>query len=175
LDSPKWPALRDLFLDATIGDVDPGLVRQPFAETGGQEALGHGGADAEDVALPEGARGVFDPMGDVALGMAGRVRAPLPEGGEVVGGIFPSDGQGGVEHRAHVAWIQEEAIAFLPERILRIVDQVLGVQEMCEVGAPHGAAWMTTVGVLRHSRRQPANVVSALPEKPLVLVHRNPK
>ena len=82
--------------------------------------------------------------------MACRGAAPLTELLELLHIVFPYERELGVEHRGHVARIEEKAVAGVPERIGGIIYEILAEEHVDEVGSTHGAAGMARFGSLNH-------------------------
>ena len=152
-------ALGDFFLDAAVGDEGVVGVGHPVAEAGLEEFVGDCGAHGENVALAEGAGGVFDAPLDVEFGVAGGGAVPLAEVGEFVGGEEAVEAQGGVEHGGHVAGVQKEAVAFEPAGVGGVEGEVFGVEEVDEFGAAHGTSGMAGFGLFHHGGGEDADLV----------------
>ena len=151
--------LRDLFLNAAVRDEGVCLVREPFAETGGEESLGYGAAHGHGVTLTEGTGCVLDTALGVQLGVAGRGRAPLAELRELVGAIVAEERQHAVEHGRHVAGVEEETVASYPAAVVGIGHEELRVKYVDEVCASHGTAGMSRLGFFNHCGGESADVV----------------
>ena len=134
VDEPPEPELagqrrrlgRDALHEVAVGDdrVDA-VVHDLGAVALAQEALGDRHADAVGEALAERAGGDLDAgrhVDAVALGMAGRERAPLAELLQLVQAqVVAAEVQRGVEQHRAVAGAEDEPVAVGPVRVLRVV------------------------------------------------------
>ena len=152
-------ALRDLLLHGAVRDVGVGLVRHPLAEARRHEPLDDRGAERHRVALAQRARGVLHAAQHVDLGVSRRHAAPLAQRLQVVDRVVAGHGQHGIEHRRHVARVEEEAVAVGVVHAPRIVAQVFGVEHRHEVGAAHRTAGVARFRLFDHCGRQDADVV----------------
>ena len=154
-------ALGDLLLHAAVGDVgvDGLLGEGRVAGVGGQELGGDGGAYGVGVALAERAAGILNATRRVELGVTRGRGAPLAQVGQFVEAVLADEAELAVEHRSHVARIQEEPVAAGPGGVLGIVVQILAVKHIDEVGAAHGAARMSGFGLFDCRCRKDADVV----------------
>ena len=152
-------ALRNLFLHPAVGDEGKRLVRHPFAEASAQEPLGNGGAYRAGVALAQRPGGVLDPAADIQLGVAGRGAAPLAEALQLLERVLPAQRQHRVEHRRHVARIQEEPVPDMPGRVRGIIAQELGVEDIDEIGPAHRPSRVAGFGLLDHGGGEDADIV----------------
>ena len=143
-------ALGDLLLYAAVGDVGVDGLTHYLTEASLEELGCDGCADGEGVTLAERTGGVLDAAHDVDLRVSWGGGAPLAELLELVHGEFAGEGEDGVEHGGHVARVEEEAVAALPTWVLGVVDEELAEEDVDEVGAAHGSAWVTRVGLLDH-------------------------
>ena len=72
-----------------------------------------------------------------------RCRAvPLAELSEFVHRELACESHGGIEHCAHMSRVEEETVASLPERILRIIHEVLRIEHVHKVSTAHSTARM---------------------------------
>ncbi len=152
-------ALRDLLLDAAVRNVGIGLVRHPLAEARRHEALGDRGAQRHGVTLAQRTRGVLHAAQHVRLGMTRRHAAPLAQRLEVVERVVSGQCQHRVEHRRHVARIEEQTVAEGVVHPPRIVAQEFRIEQSDEVGTAHRAARVARFRFLDHGRREDADVV----------------
>ena len=152
-------ALRNLLLHGAVRDVGIGLVRLPLAETGHHEALGDRCAQRHGVSLTQRAGGIFHTAQHVHFGVAGRTASPLAERFEIVHRVVARQRQCRVEHRRHVARIEEQAVAEGVAQVVGIVAQEFGVEHVDEIGAAHRAARMARFRLFDHRCRQHADVV----------------
>ena len=168
-------ALGDFLLHATVGDVGvDGFLREArVAGVGSQELGGDGGAHGVGVALAEGTGGVLDAARRVKLGVTGGRGAPLAQVGQLFEAVFADQAQLGVEHRGHVAGIQEETVAGGPGRVAGIVGQILAVEHVDEIGATHGTARVSGFGFFDCTGRQDADVVGCVIENADRVCHLN--
>ena len=152
-------ALRDLLLDTAVGDVNIGLVRHHLAKAGGQEALGDGCADAERMALPQRAGGIFNAPGDVQLRVARGRGLPLPEIFQVVQGVVAQERLYTVEHGRHMPGVEEETVAQRPGHILGVVVEEIRVEDVDEIRPAHRATGVARFCFFDHRRCQDADVI----------------
>ena len=151
--------LRNLLLDSTVRDIGIGFVGHPLAKARHQETFGNGGAQRHGMALSQRARGVLHAPQHIHFGMAGRHAPPLAQRLQVLGRIGAGQRQHRIEHRRHVAGIEEQPVT---ERIIHpvgIVTQELGVQYRDEISAPHCSARMPRLRFFDHGGRQDAHIV----------------
>ena len=113
-------ALGNLFLYASVGDIEKGFVFGNLPEAGRQKTFGNGASDAEGVPLPQRAGGVLHPSGDIPLRVAGGDTAPLPEIHQVFGAVMAEEMQDGIKHGRHVAGVLEKPVPKRPLRVLRV-------------------------------------------------------
>ena len=144
-------ALRNLLLHGAVRDVGIGLVRLPLAETGHHEALGDRCAQRHGVSLTQRAGGIFHAAQHVHFGVAGRAASPLAERFEIVHRVVARQRQCRVEHRRHVARIEEQTVAEGVAQVVGIVAQEFGVEHVDEIGAAHRAARMARFRLFRPS------------------------
>ena len=152
-------SLRDLFLHAPVRNEGKGLVRHPFAEAGAEEPFGNGGAHRAGVALAQRPGGVLHPAADIQFGVAGRGAAPLAEVLQLIERVVSAQRQHRVEHRRHVARIQEEPVPHVPGRVRGIVAQEFGVKDIDEIGPAHRPSRMPGLGLLDHGGGEDADIV----------------
>ena len=152
-------ALRNLILHGAVRDVGVGLVRHPLAEAGSHEPFRDGGAQRHGMTLSERAGSVLDTAREVCFRVTRRHAAPLTQRLKVFGRIVPGKRKRRIEHRRHVARIEEETITVGVRRIVRIVPQKFGIEHRHEVGAAHGAAGVSRFRLLDHGGRQNADIV----------------
>ena len=152
-------ALRNLLLHGAVRDVGVGLVRHPLAETRRHETLRDSGAQRHGVPLSERARGILHAPHHIHFGMARRNAAPLAQRLQIFGRIVPGQRQRRIEHRRHVARIEEETVAVGIGHVVGVVAQELRVEHRHEVGAPHGAPGMARFGFFDHGGRQNTDIV----------------
>ena len=152
-------ALRNLLLHGAVRDVGVGLVRHPLAEAGSHEAFSDGGAQRHGMTLSERAGSVLDTAREVCFRVTRRHAAPLAQRLQIFGRIVPGQRQRRIEHRRHVARIEEETISVGVRRIVRIVAQKFGIEHRHEVGAAHRAAGMARFRLLDHRGRQNSDIV----------------
>ena len=129
-------ALRNLFLNTAVGDERVGLVRHPVAEASYEKTLGDRRTQSHRMALPQRARGILNPAVEIDLGMTRRRAAPLPERRQLVHIEIAGQSQYGIEHRRHMAGIEEEAVAERIARVVGIVPQELGVENVTKSAPP---------------------------------------
>ena len=151
--------LRDLLLDGTVRNIGIGLVRHPLAEARGHETLRDGGAQSHSVPLPQRARGVLHAAQHVHLGVARRHAAPLAQRLQILGRIMPRQRQRRIEHRRHVARVEEEAVSVGISHIVGIVAQEFREEHRDEIGTAHSAAGVARLRLFDHCSRQDADVV----------------
>ena len=152
-------ALRDFLLDTAVRDEGVCLVREPLAKTCCKESLGNCAADGHGVALAQGTRCVLDTTLGMEFGVTRSGRPPLAELGELVGGIVAEQRKHAVEHRRHVARIEEEAVAGYPPSVVGIGHEELRIEHIDKVCASHGTAGMSRLGFLNHRGGESADVV----------------
>ena len=133
-------ALGYFLLDAAVGYEGVGLVGAYLAESGNEEAFGQRAAYGHGMPLAERSGGVLDAAFGVDFGMAGSHGAPLAELLEFGQGVAAGQGQNRIEHRRHMAGIEEKAVAGEPGRVVRVRYQKRGVENVDEVSAAHGAS-----------------------------------
>ena len=155
-------ALRNLFLNTAVGDERVGLVRHPVAEASYEKTLGDRRTQSHRMALPQRARGILDSAVEIDLGMTRRRAAPLPERRQLVHIEIAGQSQYGIEHRRHMAGIEEEAVAERIARVVGIVPQELGVENVHEIGSAHRSAGMARLGFLHHRRCENPDIVRSL-------------
>ncbi len=127
--------------------IDDGVVR--FVVASRQKTLGHGHADRVAGALTERAGGGFHPWGEKRFRVAGRARAPLAEGLDVIQGqIVPGQVEERVEQHGTVASGKHEAVAIRPLGVARIVREVLLPKYVGHGRGTHGQARVARVGFL---------------------------
>src|SRR5205085_12005559 len=114
-------------VDETINEFDAGLV-----ELRGEVRRAHAEADAVGEALSERPRGYLDAGRQNVFGVARSLRSPLPEVLQLFERqIVARQVQERVEKHRAVARRQEEAVAPLPFRILRVVTKEARPQDVC--------------------------------------------
>ncbi len=143
-------SLRDFLLYASVGDEGVGLMGYHIAETRLEETLTDCASDGHGVALPQRAGCVLDAPVRVEFWMARAAAAPLAQLLKLLDGEFPRKGQHRVEHRRHVARVEEETVAGDPLGIVRIGHKEPGIKHVDEVGTAHGAAGMARLCFLHH-------------------------
>jgi hypothetical protein len=123
-----------------------------------QEALGDRHADAVGEALAERPGGDLDAgrhVDAVALGVAGRQRAPLAEALDLVHRErVAREVQHAVEQHRAVAGTQQETIAVGPVRVRRVVIQNLRVEHVSRGRHAHGQARVPGVSLLHRIHGQ---------------------
>ena len=134
-------------------------MRLPLAEAGDHETLGDRSAQCHRMALTQRAGGVLHAAQHVDFGVAGRTTSPLAERFEIVHRIVARQRQHRIEHRRHVARIEEQPVAERVAQIVGIVAQEFGVKYVDEIGAAHRAARMAGFGLFDHRCRQHADIV----------------
>ena len=152
-------ALRNLLLHGAVRDVGIGLVRLPLAETGHHEALGDRCAQRHRMSLAQRTRRVFDTAGDVHLGVSRRRAAPLTESGQFVHFEITRQRQHRIQHRGHVARIEEKTVAERVTRVFGIVVQVFRIENVYEIGTAHCAAGMSRLRFLHHGGCEDTDVI----------------
>ena len=152
-------ALRDFLLDATVGNEGICLMSHGLSETGFEETLCDSTADSHCMALTQRTGGVFDTAFGVELGMAGSNGTPLAELLELVEGIVACESEHGIEHRRHVAGIEEETVAGEPGGIVGIGYEELREQNVHEISAAHGAAGMARFSFFDHRGSQNTDII----------------
>ena len=116
-------ALAYFFLNAAVGDESIRLVSPSLAKALHKEAFGYGTANGHYMTLSQRTAAVFHSFARVQLRVARCGGTPQTELLKLVDGIKSAHAQHRVEHRRHVARVQEEAVARYPQRIARIIDQ----------------------------------------------------
>ena len=152
-------ALRNLLFDGAVRNIGVGLVRHPLAETGGHEALRDGGAQRHGMSLTQRARGILHTAQHVHLRVARRHAAPLAQRLQVLRRIAARQRQRRIEHRRHVARIEEEAVAVGVSHIIGIVAQKFREEHRDEISSAHGAAGVSRLCLFDHRGRQDADVI----------------
>jgi len=169
--NPARP-LRNLLLHTAIRNKGKGFVGHPFAKPRAQKAFRNGGADRADMPLAQRPGGVLHAAAHLQLRMPGRGAAPLAEVLQLFQRVESAERQHGVEHRRHVARIQEKPVSHMPARIRGIITQELGVENIDEVGAAHRPARMTGFGFFHHGGGKNADIVSGPISKRIMHVVR---
>ena len=152
-------ALRNLLLDGAVRNIGIGLVRHPLAETGGHEAFRNGSSQRHGVALSQRSRRILHAAHHVHLRVPRRHAAPLAQRLQIFGRIVPGQRERRIEHRRHVARIEEETVAVGIRHIIGVVTQELGEEHRDEIRAAHGAAGMPRLGLLDHRGRKDADII----------------
>ena len=152
-------ALRNLLLDGAVRNIGIGLVRHPLAETGGHEAFRNGGSQRHGVALSQRSRRILHAAHHVHLRVPRRHAAPLAQRLQIFSRIVPGQRERRIEHRRHVARIEEETVAVGIRHIIGVVTQELGEEHRDEIRAAHGAAGMPRLGLLDHRGRKDADII----------------
>ena len=152
-------ALRNLLLDGAVRNIGIGLVRHPLAETGGHEAFRNGGSQRHGVALSQRSRRILHAAHHVHLRVPRRHAAPLAQRLQIFGRIVPGQRERRIEHRRHVARIEEETVAVGIRHIIGVVTQELGEEHRDEIRAAHSAAGMPRLGLLDHRGRKDADII----------------
>ena len=152
-------ALRHLFLNTAVGDEHVGFMRHPFAEAGYQKAFGDRCAQRHRMSLAQRTRRVFDTAGDVHLGVSRRRAAPLTESGQFVHFEITCQRQHRIQHRGHVARIEEKTVAERVTRVFGIVVQVFRIENVYEIGTAHCAAGMSRLRFLHHGGCEDTDVI----------------
>ena len=156
--------MREAFHHAAVAHEDEGAVVDDlvigFVEFFGEQLLGQRHADRVREALAERTGGGFDARRDAELRVTGCLRMELTKTfqllhRQVVAGEVQ---QRVLQHRA-VAVRQDEAVAVDPQRIDRVVAQVVLPQRHGDVGHAHRHAGVTRLGLLDRVHRQCANRV----------------
>ena len=111
------------------------------------------------MSLTQRTAGVFNAAGKVFLGVTGCRRAPLTKILQFVKGEIANQGQLGVEHRRHMAGVQEEAVTTAPLRVSGVVGEELRIEHVDKVGSTECATRVSGLGFFYHGGRQHANVV----------------
>jgi hypothetical protein len=118
-------------------------------ECGGERTLGQCHADGVGKTLAQGPGGALDPEMHLALRMARRLRAELPE---ILDLVHRQGITGQVQHRIEehrgVAVRQHETVAIPPGRIAGIELEDVAPQHFGDVRHPHGRARMARIGLL---------------------------
>ena len=120
---------------------------------------GNGHADGEGMSLSERTGSILDTVADIKLRVSGRDTSESTEAFEVIERHPALHGEGRVECGAHVAGIEEEAVALRPKGIIGVGDEVLAVKHLDEVGYAEGTAHVPGAGFLHHSVREGTDVV----------------
>ena len=152
-------ALRNLLLDGAVGNIGIGLVRHPLAEAGGHEALRNGSAQRHGVPLTQRTRGVLHTAHHVHLGVPRSHAAPLAQRLQVLGRIAARQRQRRIEHRRHVARIEEEAVPVGISHIIGIVTQEFREEHRNEIGTAHRAAGVSRLRLFDHCGRQDTDII----------------
>ena len=152
-------AVCDFFFEAAVRNEADGLVLEDGAEAFHHEAFGDGGAKSDAVADAERARGVLDAEHHVQFGVTRSAAAKLAEVLHVFESEATAEHELGVQERAHVARIHEEAVTAHPFRIVRIEAQEFRKQKRRGVGGAHGTTRMPGLGLLHHRGREDSDVV----------------
>ena len=143
-------ALGYLLLDAAVGDECESLVRHPFAETLNHETFCDRRAESHRMTLSQRTRSILDSPFQVTLGMTRGRAAPLAEILELVERKIAGQRQHRIEHRRHVARIEEETVAQRIGGIVGIVFQELGIEDVDKVGTAHRSSGMARLRFLYH-------------------------
>ncbi|CUQ58495.1 Uncharacterised protein [Segatella copri] len=77
-------------------------------------------------------------------------RTPLAELLEVFHREETTQSQTSIEHRAHVTWVEEEAVTASPCWICWIINQVLREEHVDEVRTTHSTTWVTGICLFYH-------------------------
>ena len=155
---------RDALLEIAIGTdgvypvIDQRMVRP--VEFRGQATLGDRHSDAVRKALAEWAGGCLDARRQPEFGMAGRARAPLAEGLEVVEGqVIAGQEEERIEEHARVSCREDESVTVGPIGPVRGVTQKSGPQDVRHRRGSHRRPWMSRVRPLDRIDRQRPNGV----------------
>ena len=138
-------------------------------EFGRQQPFGKRHAHGVGQTLAQRPRRGLDADLDVEFRVAGRMRAKLPEGLELVE-IQGVAGQvrGAVQEHGTMPVGQHQPVAVHPVRLPRRYLQVIRVEQLCNVRHAHGHAGMAGVGALHGVHGQRAQGVCALPARGLL-------
>ena len=102
------------------------------------------------MALSERSGGVLDTPGDVELRVSVGRRTPLAELLELFKAVLSDERKLCVEHRCHMSRIEEETVTSSPIRVLRIILEELGIEDVDEVSATHRSARMSGLCLFHH-------------------------
>ena len=152
-------AVSNFFFEAAVRNEADRLVLEDGAEAFHHEAFGDGGAKSDAMADTERARGVLDAEHHVQFGVTRSAAAELAEVLHVVEVEAAGKHELGVQERAHVARVHEEAVATHPFRIVRVVAQEFRKQKRRGVGGAHRATRMPGLRLLHHRGRKDSDVV----------------
>ena len=129
-----------------------------FVVASGGKALGHGHADRIAGALTERAGGGFHAWGEKGFRVAGRARAPLAEGLDVIQRqVVPGQVKKRVEQHGPVTSREHEPVAVRPLGVARIVHEVLLPEHIGHRRGAHRQAWVAGVGLLHGIDGEDAN------------------
>ena len=162
--------VRYAFHQAAVAQQNPGPVVDDFmlraVEFGCQQPFGKRHSHRVGQTLTQWPRRGLDADLDVEFRVAGRVRAKLPEGLELVD-VQGVAGQvrGAVQEHGTVPVGQYQPVAVHPVRLPRRHLQVVRVQQLRNVRHAHGHAGMAGVGALHGVHGQCAQGVCALPAR----------
>ena len=150
------------FHQAPIADHHVGIMVDTFvAKAAIQQALRQRHANSRGDSLPQRTCRRFDAWRMSVFGMPGRLRAPLPEGPELVERHAPMTRQIQQriqQHRA-VTGRQNEPIPVRPCRVGRVEFEEPGEQHRRHIGHPHRHTRVTGLGLLNRVDRKKANRV----------------
>ncbi len=136
--------------------IDDGVAGLVVATS--EKAFGHGHADCVAGALPERAGGGLHARGEKRFRVAGRARAPLAEGLDVIQGqVVPGQVKQRIEQHGSVPSREHEAVAIRPLGVARIVLEVPLPQHIGHGRSPHGQARVARIGLLHGIDRKDAN------------------
>ena len=138
------------------------MLHHGLAQTSLQELLSHSSTSSDGMTLSERTARVLNAMSHVQLRMTGSDGAPLTELLQVIHGEEATKCQTSIEHRTHVARVEEETVTSRPEWISGIINQELREEHVDEIGSTHGTTGMTGLGLLNHRRSQDSDVVGCV-------------
>ena len=158
---------RHAFHQITVADDGPGMVIDDVVTLAvvlrREVRLGDGHADGSGETLTERAGGHFHAGCAAALRMPRRLAAPLAELLEVIEReVIAGDVQQAIEQRRAVPGREHEPIAVGPERVDRIVPQLLRPECVGHGRRAERQAGVAAVGLLHHVDRQETKRVDAL-------------
>ena len=153
-------AVCDFFFETAVRNEADRLVFEDRTKAFDHEAFSDSTTESNAVTDAERARGVFNTEGNVDFWMARSAAAKLAEVLHVFERETVREDEFGVEERAHVARVHEEAVASHPVGIVRIVTQEFSKQKRDGVCGAHGSTRMSGLGLLHHRGRKDTDVVS---------------
>ena len=151
--------LRNLLLNAAVGDESKGFVSHPLAETSHHETLRNGCTQRHGMPLTQRSGGVFDTMFQIQFRVSRSGASPLTKMFEIIQREISSQRQHRIEHRRHMARIEEETITERIGRIIGIIFQKLGIENVDKISSAHGSARVSRLRLLYHRGRQNTDII----------------